>query len=133
MNKKGFTLIELLAVIVILAVIALIATPVVMNSINNAREGAARNAAFGVIKAVEHNIAVQMLNNEPVNLNAPITTVPNNLQGTSPNATPFNLTVQNGAVIGGEMVISGYGIRVCGDGSVRSSGNSTVPATTACN
>ena len=32
--KKGFTLVELLAVIVILAVIALIATPIVFNIIN---------------------------------------------------------------------------------------------------
>ena len=36
MNKKGgFTLIELLAVIVILAIIALIATPIVLNIIND--------------------------------------------------------------------------------------------------
>ena len=33
MNKKGFTLVELLAVIVILAIIALIATPIVINII----------------------------------------------------------------------------------------------------
>ena len=33
MKKKGFTLIELLAVIVVLAIIALIATPIVMNVI----------------------------------------------------------------------------------------------------
>ena len=33
MKKKGFTLIELLAVIVILAVIALIVTPAVLNII----------------------------------------------------------------------------------------------------
>ena len=40
MNKTGFTLIELLAVIIILAIIALIATPIIMNVINNAQEGA---------------------------------------------------------------------------------------------
>ena len=40
MNKKGFTLIELLAVIVVLAIIALIATPIVMNTIKKAQEGA---------------------------------------------------------------------------------------------
>ena len=36
--KKGFTLIELLAVIVILAIIALIATPIVLGIINEARD-----------------------------------------------------------------------------------------------
>ena len=36
--KKGFTLIELLAVIVILAIIALIATPIILGIINYARK-----------------------------------------------------------------------------------------------
>ena len=54
MNKKGFTLIELLAVIVILAVIALIATPVIMNAISNAKQGAWKDAAYGIIKATEN-------------------------------------------------------------------------------
>ena len=49
MNKKGFTLIELLAVIVILAIIALIATPIILGVIDNARRNAARDAAYGVI------------------------------------------------------------------------------------
>ena len=35
--KKGFTLIELLAVIVILAIIALIATPIILGIIDDAR------------------------------------------------------------------------------------------------
>ena len=39
MKEKGFTLIELLAVIVILAVIALIATPMIMGVIDGARKG----------------------------------------------------------------------------------------------
>ena len=38
MNKKGFTLIELLAVIVILAVIALIATPMILNVIETSKK-----------------------------------------------------------------------------------------------
>ena len=38
LKKKGFTLIELLAVIVILALIALITVPIVLNMINNAKK-----------------------------------------------------------------------------------------------
>ena len=40
MNNKGFTLIELLAVIVILAIIALIATPIILGIISDSRKSA---------------------------------------------------------------------------------------------
>lgn len=52
-NQKGFTLIELLAVIVILAIIALIATPIILGVVNDARKGASKDGAFGAIKAVQ--------------------------------------------------------------------------------
>ena len=52
-NQKGFTLIELLAVIVILAVIALIATPIILNVVSNSKKSAAVDSAYGAIKAVE--------------------------------------------------------------------------------
>ena len=50
-NKKGFTLIELLAVIVILAVVSLIATPIVLNLVEKARKGAFARSAEGVLKS----------------------------------------------------------------------------------
>ena len=53
MKKKGFTLIELLAVIVILAIIALIATPIVMNVIENSKKGAVERGAENYKNAVE--------------------------------------------------------------------------------
>ena len=49
--KKGFTLIELLAVIVILAVIALIATPIIVGVINDAKKNAFKDTAYGVMDA----------------------------------------------------------------------------------
>ena len=51
MNKKGFTLIELLAVIVILAIIAVITTPVILNVIEGARLNSAKDKAWGTIDA----------------------------------------------------------------------------------
>ena len=54
MKKRGFTLIELLAVIIVLAVIALIATPVVLNVVENARKEAAKNSAYGIIDAAKY-------------------------------------------------------------------------------
>ena len=53
MNKKGFTLIELLAIIVILAVIALIGTPIVTNIINTSRISAAERTCDAVQEATE--------------------------------------------------------------------------------
>ena len=61
MKKRGFTLIELLAVIVVLAIIALIATPIVMNVIKNANMGAAERSADNYVKAVETLIATNQL------------------------------------------------------------------------
>ena len=52
-NKKGFTLIELLAVIIILAVIALIATPIVLNVIDNARKSANKDSAYGLLDSTK--------------------------------------------------------------------------------
>ena len=47
--KKGFTLIELLAVIIILAVIALIATPIVLNVVDRSKLESNRNSVYGLI------------------------------------------------------------------------------------
>lgn len=59
-NTKGFTLIELLAVIVVLAIIALIATPIVLNLINDARRGAAEQTANAYVKAFETAVMTEM-------------------------------------------------------------------------
>ena len=55
-KNKGFTLVELLAVIVILAIIALIATPIILNVINDAKKQAAKDSAYGYMDAVEKYI-----------------------------------------------------------------------------
>ena len=61
MKKRGFTLIELLAVIVILAIISLIAVPVILNIIRDAKKSSAKDSAYGYIKAVENYQAMEML------------------------------------------------------------------------
>ncbi len=63
-KKRGFTLIELLAVIVILAIILLIIMPIILNIINDARKGAFEASARGIIKAVENDCVVDLLNDE---------------------------------------------------------------------
>lgn len=54
MKNKGFTLIELLAVIVILAIIALIATPIILGIINDARTSATERTAELVKSGVQN-------------------------------------------------------------------------------
>ena len=65
-NKYGFTLIELLAVIVVLAIIALIATPIVMNTIKKSQKGAAERSADNYIKQVETAVATERLSKNEV-------------------------------------------------------------------
>lgn len=55
-NKEGFTLIELLAVIVILAVIALIATPIILDIINDARDSGNCRSVEGYAEAIKSNV-----------------------------------------------------------------------------
>ena len=68
MNKKGFTLIELLAVIVILAIIALIATPIILNVIETAKEGSLENSALGYFDAVEKQVMMSKINSTATNI-----------------------------------------------------------------
>lgn len=54
--KKGFTLVELLAVMIILAIIALITVPIVLNLINDAKERAGSLSAEKYIDAVKQAV-----------------------------------------------------------------------------
>ena len=54
--SKGFTLIELLAVIVILAIIALIATPIVLSIINDTKESSVIRSGEFYVDAVQNKI-----------------------------------------------------------------------------
>ena len=63
-KKKGFTLVELLAVIVILAIIALIATPIILNVISDAKKQAALESFKGYIDGAEKAIVLNELEDE---------------------------------------------------------------------
>ena len=61
MKNKGFTLIELLAVIIILAIIALIAMPLVLNTIEKARKGAAEASAYAYAEEVDRYLVLSQI------------------------------------------------------------------------
>ncbi len=57
--KKGFTLIELLAVIIILAIVALIATPIILNVIDDARKSAAKSETSMILSGIQSYCATE--------------------------------------------------------------------------
>ena len=63
LRKKGFTLIELIAVLVIMAILALIVTPLVMNIIRKARVAADKRSIDAYGRSIELAIASYLLDN----------------------------------------------------------------------
>jgi len=108
MKKKGFTLIELLAVIVILAIIALIATPTILGVIEKARKGASEQSALGYIDAVEKQVAINQVKNENLindgTYNVPMTGI--TVKGEAP--TKGWLKIEKGMVTNYSFVIGKY-------------------------
>ena len=62
-NKKGFTLIELIAVLVIMAILALIVTPLVMSIIKKAKLSADKRSIDAYGRSIELAIAGYLLDN----------------------------------------------------------------------
>ncbi|MBE6159707.1 MAG: prepilin-type N-terminal cleavage/methylation domain-containing protein [Lactobacillales bacterium] len=110
-NKKGFTLIELLAVIVILAIIALIATPIILNMINDARKSAAADSAYGYIEAIEYNNSMEQLSDKYDLISSGDVSTINNIvkvKGTKP--TSGNVTIEKGRVVAANLCIDGFSV-----------------------
>ena len=93
-ENKGFTLIELLAVIVILAIIALIATPVILGIIEDARASANERSAELIKSGIQNAYTSWMMANngsEPSGLSDFITEKFYTVDSTSiKNATDSN-------------------------------------------
>lgn len=119
-SNKGFTLIELLAVIVVLAIIALIATPMVLNTINDAKKGALEQSANSVIQAVENKIALSMLKDSNYVATSPWTDKNLEIKGDKPVCV--NLTIANGVVTSGTVKFA-TGTVTIADGKVVTTGD----------
>ena len=111
-RNKGFTLVELLAVIVILALIALIATPIILNVINDAKKQAAKDSAYGYMDAVEKYIVSSELEDKSIQdgrysveeLNKKIS-----VKGSTPDNG--NIEIKNSSVKSYDIGIDGYVVR----------------------
>ena len=122
MNKKGFTLIELLAVIVILAIIALIATPIILGIINDAREKAKVRSSELVYTGVEYAYTTSLYQLENAGEEVSLKSIWKNFnvenvnKGNEPanTATSFLVTTSEGVSCRIIKKLSGYQVK-CGD------------------
>jgi prepilin-type N-terminal cleavage/methylation domain-containing protein len=64
--KKGFTLIELLATIIILAIIALIVTPMISKVIESTKKSAAEQSAINYVKQVNTSVLENKLSTNKI-------------------------------------------------------------------
>ena len=134
--KKGFTLIELLATIVILAVIALIATPVVMGAINSAKQGAAKDSAYSYMSTLEYYIASTHADDDTNNdfvLNGTLTETEANtllsnviVKGSQPTGLS-DVVISDGKIVDAKILVGGYTVNV-DNGIVSTVVEGTAPA-----
>ena len=110
-KKNGFTLIELLAILVILAIIAVITIPKINQVINESKQNAARNSAYGYKDAIEKWEASQQEDDIYLDGNYTISngkldnyTIP--ITGSAPSSG--YLTYEDDDLISGCLVINGY-------------------------
>ena len=111
MRSKGFTLIELLAVIVILAIIALIATPIILGIINDSRESAAKESAKLVTSSFELAYNTAFMNGGGTLPTLVKVREAFNMDGATWDATTNKITAENGVscdVTGDETTGTGY-------------------------
>jgi len=112
-KNKGFTLVELLAVIVILALIALIATPIILNVINDAKKQAAKDSAYGYMDAVEKYIVSSELEDKSIKDRTYSVEELNNMGVSVKGSTPDNgnIEIKNSSVKSYDIGIDGYVVR----------------------
>lgn len=117
--KKGFTLIELLAVIVILAIIALIATPIITGVISNSKIKSVENSTYGYIDAIEKKILEDEANAIEVTISdgeyKNLSIINNNI--TVKGHLPKNgiLTIVEGEVINASICFDNYKVEYNGN------------------
>ena len=121
MKKKGFTLIELLAVIIILAIIALIATPIILNVIDDARKSAGKSEASMILSGINNYCATSAMKSqldETEDICADgVTTEEVSKMVSLGNAEVLEVEYSNGKVTNLVVNSNAHKFTLCGDGS----------------
>lgn len=115
--NKGFTLIELLAVIVILAIIALIATPIIIGVIEQARQKSAENSAYGVIDAARLAYTESLMSSSSLSLGTEHSVTSLKVSGDKPKSGTYTISA-TGEITLKDVVIGEY---TCNGGNEGSS------------
>ena len=131
-NMKGFTLVELLAVIVILAIVALVTAPAILNVINDSREKGAQDKAWGTIDAVKlaytqsqnsgdtyatsgnHVVCFGSTNSGCTTTGGKITGSKNiSMSGDKPTSGKVTINLETGEIFATDLVFTGNGTYTC--------------------
>ncbi len=138
-NIKGFTLVELLAVIIILAIVALVTTPAILNVINNSRLEGAKDKTWGTIDAVKLAYTQsQTLDNKDIVDNPKVTFSSNKtddsvttigravtISGEKPSGGSVTINTTTGEITAKDLLFTGNGKYAC-------TTNSTGTSVTCC-
>ena len=112
LRKQGFTLIELIAVLVIMAIIALIVTPLVMNIIRSARVAADKRSIDAYGRSIELAIAGYLLDNGKFPTDVSQLTIEysgNQVACETTQLNPDSSVYLTGCTVGGRTVDYAYG------------------------
>jgi len=122
MKSRGFTLIELLAVIVILAAISIVVIPMIMGTINTARQNSIKSSALNYVNAVDEYVAVEhakgnyIEDNESYSINdSPLS----NVEVVGQKPLSGTVTIKNSQVTGFDLIMGTYEVKRTGtDGEI---------------
>ena len=126
-KTKGFTLIELLAIIVILAIIAVITVPLILGIIDNAKEKAVIDSAYGYKDAVNKLYTIKLLNNKDYKMEDRVYTISElnteglSVSGTEPDSNSW-IQIENNNVKSGCLQYNEYKVDIT-NGNIGSAQN----------